>query len=290
MARGRGALFDDITGIALDGAGYAYVTDEGNKALRMISPSGIVTTIAGGPQTASGFADGTGDVALLGGVFGIAVTPDGNSIYFGSTNTIRIAQFTGSDRTNPQSWTISTIAGDHTDSSDITEGLGTVARFESTHGLAIDISGNLIVADNVASNIRQLTFLGGDRSLPTSWNVSLLAGSPTGALGHADGDVSTSTFDFPSGVAVDRLNNVYVTDTLNDTIRKISLGNVSTIAGVTGTAAPPMDRKPPPFSMIPNSSPSIRAATSMSPLTTLCAKSVLNPPSPRSREQRYPAT
>jgi sugar lactone lactonase YvrE len=91
-------------------------------------------------------------------------------------------------------------------------------------GVAVDAIGNVYVADTYSNKIRKITSAG---------VVSTLAG--TGAAGSADGAGGAATFNFPFGVAVDAIGNVYVADTYNRKIRKITpSGSVSTIAG-TGT-------------------------------------------------------
>ena len=227
---GTGAQFGGTNGIATDSQGYAYVTDAGNNCVRMISPSGQVATIAGSPLRTT-FADGTGDVAGLPNLSAIVASPDGNSLYFGCDFTVRLALFSGGDKTNPQSWTVSTIAGSPGANNPITEGSGANAIFKSVNALALNNVGNLYVSDSIANNIRSMTFLGGDRSLAASWDVEDYAGSATGASGSQDGLGTAATFNFPAGIAVDANNTLFVADSQNFNIRKIVAGNVTKIAG-----------------------------------------------------------
>jgi gliding motility-associated-like protein len=100
-------------------------------------------------------------------------------------------------------------------------GPGNVARFNSPHGIACDKFGNIYVADRMNHRIRKIDFSGA---------VTTLAG--TGVIGGTDGPGNSATFNEPWAVACDTLGNVYVADTRNYKIRKITpTGSVVTVAG-----------------------------------------------------------
>jgi hypothetical protein len=119
---------------------------------------------------------------------------------------------------------VSTLAG-LAGNSGTADGTGSAARFNGPRGVAVDVSGNLYVADANNQTIRKITAGG---------VVTTLAGT-AGSSGSEDGPGSTARFDKPYGVAVDSGGNVYVSDEYNHTIRKIAAGVVTTLAGEAGT-------------------------------------------------------
>ena len=105
------------------------------------------------------------------------------------------------------------------------DGIESAARFSLPSGIAVDSAGNVYVADYENSTIRKITPGG---------VVSTLAGL-AGFAGSADGTGSAAQFSHPSGVAVVSAGNVYVADTGNHTIRKVTpAGVVTTLAGLAG--------------------------------------------------------
>jgi hypothetical protein len=120
--------------------------------------------------------------------------------------------------------TVSTFAGNN---SGFADGTGTAAKFSYPGGVAIDALGNIYVAESDYSIIRKITPAG---------LVTTIAGDTTGVAGDTDGPAFTATFNYPTDVAIDASNNIYVCDGPNNKIRKITpAGIVSTLAG-SGTA------------------------------------------------------
>src|SRR5437867_9871234 len=117
-------------------------------------------------------------------------------------------------------YTFTTLAGQASIGS--ADGTGSAARFNGPYGVATDSSGNVYVADTGNCTIRKITPAG---------VVTTLAGL-AGFTGSADGTGSAARFNGPSSVATDSSDNVYVADTFNHTIRKITpAGVVTTLAG-----------------------------------------------------------
>jgi hypothetical protein len=129
-------------------------------------------------------------------------------------------------------WVVTTLAG-LAGTRGGADGTGTNALFNVPNDVALDSEGNLYVPDYGASTIRRLTPVG------TNWVVTTLAGL-AGCPGSADGTGSAAQFAFPCSVAVDSSGNVYVADSRNNAIRKVTpVGTnwvVRTIAGSAGTA------------------------------------------------------
>jgi len=212
--QGRNAQFLFPRGIAVDAAGNLYVVDNGNHRIRKITPEGEVSVLAGGGPAGfygGGFADGEGSVAWFHHPSGITIDAAGN-LYVADTWNHSIRRVTPNGE-------VSTLAGDA--EHDFADGEGSSARFNYPHGIAIDATGNLYVADYGNNRIRKVTPAG---------EVSTLAGG--GDSGFADGQGENARFDAPSGIAIDVTGNLYVADNNNNHIRKVTpKGEVSTLAG-----------------------------------------------------------
>lgn len=213
---GSGARFRAPTNVAVDTAGNVYVADSGNHVIRKVTASGVVTTHAGA-LALSGAIDGFLTTARFNSPSGVAVDSS-NNVYVADTGNHVIRMISSSGNVTTFAGTLGALGS--------TDGSGATARFSFPSAIAVDAAGSLYVADTLNHTIRKIT----------SGVVSTLAGT-AGLQGSADGVTSTARFSFPSGVAVDTALNVYVADTVNHLIRKItSTGSVSTMAGLAGSA------------------------------------------------------
>lgn len=209
---GANAYFFGPTGIVSDAGGNLYVTDAGNNLIRKVVPSsGHVSTIAGNANP--GLANG----ALLSSSFnnpgGIAIDASGN-LYIADllNNMIR-----GISLSNQK---VTTIAG-NADTTLDRDGPDSTALFYYPTSVAVDASGNIYVAEYVTNVIRKIS---------TNGIVSTFAGN--GQAGWVDSTGTAAEFNGPSGLAIDKSGNLYVADTYNNAIRKITpAGIVTTIAG-----------------------------------------------------------
>lgn len=243
-------------GIAVDDAGYIYVSEDSDCVIRRIDPSGADIVFAGDETHAGYGTDGTGSVASFFDPAGLTVDKSGN---------IFLAEYIGyTIRKITPGATVSTIAGKLLMNGS-NDGTGAAARFFNPTGLTIDPSGNLYIADRGNHLIRKIasgnivTTIAGDgtagynngngkaasfndlenlvmdkagnlyvtdtnviRKIDPSGNVTIFAGQLS-AHGSTDGPVSSATFFNCRGIAIDANGTLYIGDTGNNLIRKITL-------------------------------------------------------------------
>ncbi len=199
-------------GIATDRLGQIYVADTQNKMIRKISPSGEVSNFAGSGDF--GFQDGPASAATFYAPTDLTIDSSGN-LYVIDSDCIRKISPSGD---------VSTLAGAQTQYG-ATDGAGSEARFNNPRGLAADALGNIYVADSGNAAIRKISSLG---------NVTTLTGGAMMA-GSADGKLADAGFYYPTDLAFDTKGDLFVVDSSNHTLRKITPdGDVSTVAGLAG--------------------------------------------------------
>jgi len=196
---GIAASFNTPTGIAVDRFGYVYVADFENNMIRKITPNGLVTTLAG--DTIPGYSDGSGLNARFFHPAGVAVDDTGN-VYVADADNNMIRKIT------PEGF-VTTIAGTNTNGA--LDGIGDSARFFRPVGVALDVTGNVIVADGNNNMIRMITPAG---------IVSTLAGNTIAGFKDAIG--TESRFSYPRDVVLDSNGTIYVAGGNNNSIRKIT--------------------------------------------------------------------
>ncbi|MEB3220445.1 MAG: hypothetical protein VKS61_00055 [Candidatus Sericytochromatia bacterium] len=204
------ARFDSLQGVATGPDGTVYVAEASPDGLRhrvrRVSPDGTVTTLAGGSR---GFAEGRGALARFDTPHGLSVGSDG-TVYVADTQNHRIR------RIAPDG-TVSTLAGSAIGDVD---GTGEGARFNAPHGLTWAVDGHLYVADTANHRIRRISPAG---------VVTTVAGVDRG---FADGQGEEALFKLPYAVAAGPDGAVYVADTANNRIRRVTpTGRVDTLAG-----------------------------------------------------------
>ena len=215
---GIAASFEGPIGVAVDSAGNVYVADKGNRLIRKITSGGVVSTLAGGGDQIGAVAiNGQGSVASFKYPEDVAVDSAGN-VYVGDGNNQLIRKITPGGL-------VSTFAGS-SGTTGSTDGMGTAALFRNPEGLAVDSSDNIYVADTNNHLIRKIT--------PGGVVTTLAGGGGTGAT---DGVGTAAYFNKPYGVAVDSNDNIYVADTWNNRIRKITPGGVVTTFAGSGAVS-----------------------------------------------------
>jgi sugar lactone lactonase YvrE len=221
---GSAAQFYFPVGGALDRAGNFYVADYQDDTIRKVTPLGTVTTLAGLAGVV-GTNDGVGRNAMFFNPSGVVVDAS-NNIYVADTqnDTIREMILVGTN------WMVTTIAGSPGMPGSF-DGTNGDALFRYPGGITMDGAGNLYVADTENFTIRQITPSG------SNWVVTTIAGVAD-YYGSKDGMDNAALFEYPFGMAADTAGNLYVADTANNTIRKMTPSGtnwvVTTLAGLAG--------------------------------------------------------
>jgi sugar lactone lactonase YvrE len=216
------ARYSDPWGIAIDAHGAMYLADAGtNNRIRRIGVDGLVSTLAGGRE---GFADGLGTAAAFNTPSGLALDAAGN-LYVADAGNHAIRKIT------PQG-AVTTLAG--TGTAGYRDGPASQAQFDGPIGVAVDAAGKVYVADTYNDRIRVIGLDG---------NVATLAGSD--ASGYGDGIGSAASFDTPCALAVDKAGTLWVADTGNGAIRRVTAdGKVDTFARATALEDKVLLRRP----------------------------------------------
>lgn len=203
------ARFYNPAGVAVDAAGNLYVAENWNPAVRKVTPSGVVSTVAG-METARGLAGGSNIYVPFSTINGIAIDSVGN-LYV--TDGGRISEWSDGGNHTIRKITpagiISILAGD-VGRGWSADGSGSSAWFRKPQGVAVDSNGNVFVADTFNGTIRRIA--------PTGV-VSTVAGR-AGQFGSADGPGGVARFRHPYALAVDRTGTLFVSDEYDNSVRK----------------------------------------------------------------------
>jgi hypothetical protein len=222
------ALLDTPFGVTVDAAGNIYVADSKNQRIREVTAAtGIITTVVGKGDTASpgvGEFSGDGGPALQADLnLPYAVTFDAaGNMYIpdSGNNRIRIVYASGA-----LAGTIATFAGNGKAGIGGDNGAAIDASFFSPEGIAIDVAGNLYVADNQNNRVRKIT--------PSGGNIITVAGNGTGKYGGDGASATAAGLYGPQGLFLDGMGNLYIADYFDHRIREIQ----SNLALLTFTPA-----------------------------------------------------
>lgn len=202
-------------GLTVDSGGDLYVVDKANNRIRKIDgKSGIISTVAGGGTSSFSGDGGPASAARFAAPSTVTAGPAGDLWVTDSYN-FRVRRIT-------RQGVIDTVAGSAIGDG----GPATAAFLNRPRGLSVDSAGNLVFIDSNHFRLRKV-----DRS----GSITTFAGSGYSGYAEAGGNLANAFFRFAAGVAVDSTGNLYVADTDNHRIRKITSSAVTTIAG-TGTA------------------------------------------------------
>ena len=202
-------------GLSVDKSGNVYIADYANNKIRMVTSTGIITTIAGTGTAGRSGDGGAATSAQLSGPRGVSVGVSGN-VYIADSdnNKIRMVTSTG---------TITTFAGTGVQGTSDDGGAATSAQLYSPFWVSVGMSGNVYIADTNNLKIRMVTSTG---------IITTIAG--TGTYGsNGDGGAATSAqLYYPYGISVDISGNLYIADYVNNKIRMVtSTGIIITFAG-----------------------------------------------------------
>jgi uncharacterized protein (TIGR03437 family) len=198
-------------GVAVDPAGNLYIADNFNNRIRKVS-NGVITTVAG--DGAQGFSGDNGPAASaqLYGPTGVAVDSAGN-VYIADAENARIREVSKG--------VITTVAGNGSFGFSGDNGPATSAQLYGPWGVAVGSAGNLYIADEVNNRIRRVS----------NGVITTVAGNGAPGFSGDNGPATSAQLYGPCGVAVDAAGNLYIADTYNQRIRKVSNGVITTVAG-----------------------------------------------------------
>jgi len=206
-----------VGSMAIDASGNLYIVDQGNHNVRIVYPSGTISTFAGSPTASSGSTGdgGPASTALLNGPTGACFDGAGNMyIADGGNSKIRIINSSG---------TIGTFAGNGTANYSGDGNAATNAEINSPYSVAIDAGGNIYVGDYSNQRIRKIN---------TSQVISTVAGTGTAGFSGDGAAATLAKLSNPPGVTVDRYGNIFIADQANYRIRMVNpSGKIGTYCG-----------------------------------------------------------
>lgn len=209
------ARLDAPHGVAADAQGNVYVSDTNNGRVYRVSPGGTITTFAGTGQSSFSGDGGPATSARLYAPAGLAVDRQGN-VYIADSYNQRVRKVSASG-------TITTFAGTGKQGSSGDGGLATSAQLQYPTAVAVDGQGNVYIAGTPDSRVRKVTPGG---------TITTFAGTGAGGFSGDGGRAASAQLKLPAAVAADGEGNVYIADTANYRVRKVSPGGaITTIAG-----------------------------------------------------------
>ena len=202
-------------GVAASADGTLFVADTYNHRIRMVTAAGVITTVAGTGMSGFSGDGGPGAAAMLAYPTGIAVA-DGGALYIADTGNHRVRKLEADG-------TITTVAGTGAAGFNGDGGPATLARLNSPRGVAVAADGTLFIVDRENRRIRMVDAHG---------TITTVAGAGGSGFSGDRGQATLATLRAPYGIAVDSRGNLYIADTLNHRVRKVTPGgSITTVAG-----------------------------------------------------------
>ena len=212
-------------GLAVSSSGIIFVVDSGSNRIREINPAtGVITTVAGTGVAGYSGDGGPATAATLNAPTGIAVDSHGN-LFIADTQNNAIREV------NAATGVITTVAGNGTRGFSGNGGAATAAELNQPFSVAVDSSGNILIADTVNTQIREVSAATG--------KISTVAGTGTTGSSGDGGPATSAQLNQPQSIAVDAAGNIFIADTGSNRIREViaATGKIIAVAGTGGVGS-----------------------------------------------------
>jgi cysteine-rich repeat protein len=207
-------------GVVVDGLGSLFIADSGNYRIRRVDPAtGVITTVAGTGESGFSGDGGPATSAQLSSMGSVVVDGLGN-LFVSDTANHRVR------RVDAATGSITTVAGTGTSGFSGDGGAATSAQLGAPWALAVDGLGNLFISELNNQRVRRVNAADGI--------ITTVVGTGTAGFSGDGGTATSAQLNFPRGLALDSLGNLFIADTVNHRIRRVdtATGIITTVVGV----------------------------------------------------------